>query len=728
MHQLGRSTNQHDPLFDDASHPATNGDLGTDANRQPHINGHADPSKDVTAPITDVSSGIEPTAPFLPDEPPHIEVPFDPSTITATPTIATSVEQPISDARDEPAAIPPAEPLVEETQAMDINQTVELGQAEEAGGNAPDASADMADLDADASAIFGSTVADATSLPSRPASNGPEAMVVDAPSSGQVRPREEDDEDEEPLAKRTKVEVGNAAPADDAAASQPTANGTDEMPPPQTVPVTLQQPRSFDTNPITDPQRKFLQEKVRTAMKTKASFAFNQPVDPVALQIPTYLEIVKLPMDMGTMLQKLKDNEYKTVDEFIGDFETMVNNSIMFNGGNHPVTHAAMSLKAYFFKMMDKLPKADAPPPEKKTKKQPPPPKTDKPRRESRTSGGGSGHQRSPSGVSPQNTFPPDPTTGMPLIRRDSTATDGRPKREIHRPPPRDLPYTSAKPKRKKFQLELKFSKMVVDNLLNKSHLEYSYPFLNPVDPVALNIPTYHKIIKKPMDLGTINRNLKNDAYSNSKEVQTDIKLMFENCYKFNPPTDAVNQMGRRFEKLFDSLWSQKDQWIAREKAAEKGAGEDSAPGSSDESNEEEAEEDGEDEKAEKIRLLQEQVRALTASIQDIAGEPVRKKSPKATGKKNTKAKAAPKPKKTAITLPPLSKPAKKAPKVPQYNLSQKRTISETISSFNAEYMQQAVDVIRRLYPQGIVSTPSHIQQTLLIIFIDRRRGDGARC
>ena len=40
-----------------------------------------------------------------------------------------------------------------------------------------------------------------------------------------------------------------------------------------------------------------------------------------------------------------------------------------------------------------------------------------------------------------------------------------------------------------------------------------TYPFIAPVDPVALNIPSYLKIIKKPMDFGTIEKNLKNGTH-----------------------------------------------------------------------------------------------------------------------------------------------------------------------------------------------------------------------
>ena len=34
-------------------------------------------------------------------------------------------------------------------------------------------------------------------------------------------------------------------------------------------------------------------------------------------------------------------------------------------------------------------------------------------------------------------------------------------------------------------------------------------PFLRPVDAVALNLPDYHDIVKEPMDLNTVERNLR---------------------------------------------------------------------------------------------------------------------------------------------------------------------------------------------------------------------------
>ena len=41
------------------------------------------------------------------------------------------------------------------------------------------------------------------------------------------------------------------------------------------------------------------------------AFYFNQPVDPVALNLPTYFDVVKHPMDYSTIQAKLSRGEYR---------------------------------------------------------------------------------------------------------------------------------------------------------------------------------------------------------------------------------------------------------------------------------------------------------------------------------------------------------------------------------------------------------------------------------
>ncbi|KAL7414368.1 Bromodomain-containing protein, partial [Mrakia frigida] len=67
-------------------------------------------------------------------------------------------------------------------------------------------------------------------------------------------------------------------------------------------------------------------------------------------------------------------------------------------------------------------------------------------------------------------------------------------------------------------------------------------------DPIALNIPDYPKIVKRPMDLSTIRQNLADNYYDDPQEVHSDVKLMFKNCYLFNPPGTPVAAAGKALQ------------------------------------------------------------------------------------------------------------------------------------------------------------------------------------
>lgn len=58
--------------------------------------------------------------------------------------------------------------------------------------------------------------------------------------------------------------------------------------------------------------------------------------------------------------------------------------------------------------------------------------------------------------------------------------------------------------------------------------------FLKPVDPVELNIPDYFTIIKNPMDFSTIKKKLNSGLYTNFREFDNDMKLVFYNCILYN--------------------------------------------------------------------------------------------------------------------------------------------------------------------------------------------------
>ncbi|KAJ7684961.1 hypothetical protein DFH06DRAFT_23183 [Mycena polygramma] len=91
-----------------------------------------------------------------------------------------------------------------------------------------------------------------------------------------------------------------------------------------------------------------------------------------------------------------------------------------------------------------------------------------------------------------------------------------------------------------------------------------AFPFLQPVDPVAWNIPNYASIILTPMDLSTVERklnssnpsipdsNCENQRYSSTDEFITDVRLISRNCLLFNGADHPISDEARRLEALFD--------------------------------------------------------------------------------------------------------------------------------------------------------------------------------
>ncbi|KAL1420512.1 hypothetical protein MTO96_000488 [Rhipicephalus appendiculatus] len=74
---------------------------------------------------------------------------------------------------------------------------------------------------------------------------------------------------------------------------------------------------------------------------------------------------------------------------------------------------------------------------------------------------------------------------------------------------------------------------------------QFAWPFQQPVDTVKLNLPDYHRIIRHPMDLGTIKKRLEHCYYSSAQECIEDFKTMFTNCYVYNKPGEDVASTSR---------------------------------------------------------------------------------------------------------------------------------------------------------------------------------------
>lgn len=108
-------------------------------------------------------------------------------------------------------------------------------------------------------------------------------------------------------------------------------------------------------------------------------------------------------------------------------------------------------------------------------------------------------------------------------------------------------------PKNKeKLSESLKSCNEILKEMFSKKHSGYAWPFFKPVDAKMLGLHDYHDIIKKPMDLGTVKRKIDEREYKTAAEFEGDVRLIFTNCYKYNPPDHDVVKMGRKLQDVFE--------------------------------------------------------------------------------------------------------------------------------------------------------------------------------
>ncbi|KAI4094279.1 MAG: hypothetical protein LQ344_002358 [Seirophora lacunosa] len=536
----------------------------------------------------------------------------------------------------------------------------------------------------------------------------PETPAGSQPPLKVARPRE-DDRDEAPAAKRSKVEGGTLPVSD-------MTPDNDVQAPAQSILESIADaPNTASAStelalPITAPQKKHLIKALQNTKRATDAKPFLVPVDPIALNIPNYPNVVTHPMDLKTMEEKLKSDQYTSVKAFESDFDQIIKNAVAFNGQDHAVTRNAHAMARTFERGMMNLPGPDvqAPTPaDKKSRKTSLPlaNKAGPPRREPRTSlpaAPGPAPAPTPAAslvATPSATYALT-MDGIPLIRRDSTKGDGRPKREIHPPAPRDLPYAASKPRRKKYQAELKFCLHVMTELRKPRYAALAAPFLSPVDPVALNIPDYLQVIKKPMDMGTVKEKLDKGQYENAKEFETDMKLVFKNARTYNPPDHPVHVSARQLDDYFDREMGQKRVWIEANSPV---SGPQSAASSDEEDGEDEDEGDGAEEDPDEDQLTKLQ-RSIALMSEQVKMLQQKKKSPPAANKKAGKgAKADKKGIKKGASAQPV-KQEKKAPtkhsKKEQYvTYEQKQDISNRINSLSEPKMAKALKIIRDNMP-----------------------------
>jgi hypothetical protein len=80
---------------------------------------------------------------------------------------------------------------------------------------------------------------------------------------------------------------------------------------------------------------------------------------------------------------------------------------------------------------------------------------------------------------------------------------------------------------------------------------DYASPFRRPVNAAALKLKDYHKIVEKPMDLGTVYSRCLHGEYETLSDVIEDVELVFSNAMRYNPKGHSVHNMAIETRDFF---------------------------------------------------------------------------------------------------------------------------------------------------------------------------------
>ncbi|XP_067453980.1 bromodomain testis-specific protein isoform X3 [Thunnus thynnus] len=425
-------------------------------------------------------------------------------------------------------------------------------------------------------------------------------------------------------------------------------------------------------------QLQYLEKVVIKALwRHQFSWPFRQPVDAVALRLPDYYTIITNPMDLSTIKKRLQNKYYWQALECIKDFNTMFTNCYMYNRPGDDIVLMAQTLEKLFLQKVSEMPKEEREVTAVTTKD---PVK-------GRKNNTGVLKQRSlMSEVVLQQTvtvIPPDVPHSIPPIQLseqiDATIKKGLKRKsdpttsttsaitssetsvaDRHsapcillsrrgsgrpiKPPKKDLPASEGK--KVKLSEQLRYCNDILKEMLSKRHYAHAWPFYTPVDAVALGLHDYHDIIKQPMDLSTIRKKMDQREYANAKEFAADVRLMFSNCYKYNPPSHEVVYMARKLQDVFEARYlkvpQKPDGCSVPRQRVDKGKGERVRSPSTSASSESESSSEPEgssEEVAMQLANLEERLKAVSDQLKRLTQDPLMKPKKREKLKKEKRSK-----------------------------------------------------------------------------------------
>ncbi|XP_061590408.1 bromodomain-containing protein 4-like isoform X3 [Cololabis saira] len=247
---------------------------------------------------------------------------------------------------------------------------------------------------------------------------------------------------------------------------------------------------------------------IKSLWRHKFAWPFYQPVDAVSLGLPDYYKIVTSPMDLGTIKTRLENDYYWSASECMQDFNTMFTNCYIYNKPTDDIVLMALALEKIFLQKVSQMVQNEVevfPHAAKGKGKESSPPE----KRKMHESGG-------------------------------KAITPSKIKETRERP--------QNNPDQSSLSHQLKYCNDILKEMMSKKHLPNAWPFYQPVNAEGLGLQDYHDIIKYPMDLSTVKKKMDKEEYQDVQQFAADMRLIFSNCYKYNPSHNRIVGMARRLQ------------------------------------------------------------------------------------------------------------------------------------------------------------------------------------
>jgi len=484
---------------------------------------------------------------------------------------------------------------------------------------------------------------------------------------------------------------------------------------------------------------------MKAVWKHHFGWPFHTPVDAIKLNIPDYHKIIKNPMDFGTIKKRLENNYYFSAKECIKDFNTVFTNCYVYNKAGEDIVVMAQTLEKLFLTKIATMPKEEVEitvpggsgggsttttpvvKEEKKIVKKPGPASLTTGSKapitavtSSTTSSDLESNSQSTNSVmktdnddfSQPKKKPPaqgvkrkaDTTTGT----ADEVGDEKKPARQIKKPDiPDTMPQHSSKPKGRQSEA-LKACAEIIKEMFHKKHSSYAWPFYKPVDTEQLDLHDYKQVIKKPMDLGTVKTKVEANKYKSAAEFASDMRLIFTNCYKYNPPEHDVVAMARKLQDVFEMRFAKIPDDLNAVMAGGFVKNENNA--------QDETDYDSEDERERQLMQLQDQLRQMQEQLKILVEESNRSKAKKkqkrdggagAKGDKGKRAKTGAS-KKTSKGAAIVDSDDEKTTTPMSYD--EKRQLSLDINKLPGDKLGKVVQIIQNREPSLRDSNPDEIE------------------